>query len=168
VTDSGVSPLAFPGNPDAVVKATSYEHDEYGITTEEPDGIARMHEKRLAKQDRLAREVDNLEAVKVYGDSGASTALITWGSTKGACVEVGEDMGLKVIQPVILEPFPIKAVREALQGVKHLIGVELNATGSLSRLLARYGIAVGDLILKYDGRPYSVDGLRKQIEGVTG
>jgi 2-oxoglutarate ferredoxin oxidoreductase subunit alpha len=167
LTDSGVSPLTFPGRAGAVVKATSYEHDEYGITTEEPDGIARMQAKRLRKTEQLSRDVDGMEAVKVYGRADASTAIVTWGSTKGACVEVAEDMGFKVIQPVVLEPFPIKAVRNALKGVKRLFGVEVNATGSMSRLLARYGIAVDDLILKYDGRPFSVDGLRSRLGEVA-
>ncbi|MFH0778557.1 MAG: 2-oxoacid:acceptor oxidoreductase family protein, partial [Candidatus Eisenbacteria bacterium] len=33
---TGVSPLAFPSEKGAVVKVNSYEHDEFGITTEDP------------------------------------------------------------------------------------------------------------------------------------
>jgi 2-oxoglutarate ferredoxin oxidoreductase subunit alpha len=165
--EDGISPLAFPGTRDAVVKATSYEHDAYGITTEEPGGIAAMHEKRLSKQPYLARDVEGMEAVKIYGDKKSPTALITWGSTKGACIEVAEGMGLRVIQPLVLEPFPVRAFKDALKGAKSLIGVEVNATGSLSRLLLRYGIHVDDTILKYDGRPFTVDGLQRRVEEVT-
>ena len=165
-TDSGVSPLAFPGNPDAVVKGTSYEHDEYGITTEEPEGIASMQEKRLKKLKGLTGDVEGMEAVVTYGDPESPTALVTWGSTKGACVEVAEDMGLRVVQPLVLEPFPVKALKQAIEGAEMLIDVELNATGSLARLLACHGIACDSKILRYDGRPFTVDGLRRRVEEV--
>lgn len=51
-TEDGVSPLTFPGGG-AVVKANSYEHDEFGITTEDADLIARAQEKRLRKAGSL-------------------------------------------------------------------------------------------------------------------
>jgi 2-oxoglutarate ferredoxin oxidoreductase subunit alpha len=164
--DTGVSPLAFPGNAGAVVKATSYEHDESGITTEEPDGIASMQDKRLKKRSALVKEVEGIEAVKVYGDADSPTAFVTWGSTKGACVEVAEDQGLRVVQPLVLEPFPEDAIRRALDGATRLIGVEVNATGSLASLLSCHGIQVHDKILKHDGRPFTVDGLGKRVEEV--
>lgn len=165
-TDSGISPLAFPGNPGAVVKGTSYEHDEYGITTEEPDGIAAMQEKRLKKLEGLRNDIEGMEAVRIYGDPKSPTALVAWGSTKGACLEVAEDMGLRVVQPLILEPYPNKAFRQALEGARTLIDVELNATGSLAGLLASHGIGFDHRILKYDGRPFTVDGLRERVEEV--
>jgi 2-oxoglutarate ferredoxin oxidoreductase subunit alpha len=166
-TDDGISPLAFPGRQGAVVKATSYEHDQYGITTEEPESIAKMQEKRLRKRKHLERDIDKMEAVRVYGKAESSTALITWGSTKGACLEVGRDLGLRLIQPLVLEPFPAASLKESLKGVNRLIGAETNATGSLSRLLSCYGIKVDRTILKYDGRPFTVDGLRKRVEEVV-
>jgi 2-oxoglutarate ferredoxin oxidoreductase subunit alpha len=165
-TENGVSPLAFPGNSHAIVKGTSYEHDEYGITTEEPGAIASMQEKRMRKRAGLVEDVDKLEAVKVCGDPRSDTAIITWGSTKGACAEVGEALGLKVVQPLILEPFPASALKQALKGVKKSIGVEVNLTGSLAGLLKCHGIEVHEKILKYDGRHFTVDELMKRVEGV--
>ncbi len=53
----GISPMAFPGNPSAIVKATSYEHDENGIATEEPKAISRMQSKRLRKRKYLENEL---------------------------------------------------------------------------------------------------------------
>jgi 2-oxoglutarate ferredoxin oxidoreductase subunit alpha len=165
-TDSGISPLAFPGKAGVVVKGTSYEHDEYGITTEESEGIAAMQEKRLKKIEGLRGDVDGMEAVKIYGDPKSPTVLVAWGSTKGACVEIAEDMGLRVVQPLVLEPFPAKAFRQALEGAETLIAVELNATGSLATLLACHGIGFDHKILRYDGRPFTVDGLRRRVEEV--
>lgn len=166
-TAGGISPLAFPGTEGVVVKATSYEHDEYGITTEEAEAITAMQDKRLAKRPDLVRDVDRMDAVAVYGDRTARVALLSWGSTKGACMEAAEEMGLRVVQPLVLEPLPVKAISEALKGVTKVIAVENNATGLLASLVSCRGIRVDHRILKYDGRPFSVDGLRKQVEEVT-
>src|ERR1035437_8043316 len=35
ITKDGISPMAFPGTPNTVVKVTSYEHDAAGITADE-------------------------------------------------------------------------------------------------------------------------------------
>ena len=166
-TPDGVSPLAFPGLVGAVVKGTSYEHDEYGITTEEPDGITGMHDKRFAKLPGLTKEVDAMDAVAVFGDAKAPVALLTWGSTKGACMEVADEMGLRAVQPLVLEPFPLAGLTRALEGAGKVIGVENNATGLLSKLVSCQGIKVDERILRYDGRPFTVDGLRKRVEEVA-
>ncbi|MDH3357521.1 MAG: 2-oxoacid:acceptor oxidoreductase subunit alpha, partial [Desulfobacteraceae bacterium] len=100
-TQNGISPLAFPGNPSAIVKATSYEHDESGITTEEPEAISRMQRKRLRKRKALEDELEKHETVNVYGNPDSKTVLLCWGSTKGACIEVAEALDLKVVQPLI-------------------------------------------------------------------
>jgi 2-oxoglutarate ferredoxin oxidoreductase subunit alpha len=166
-TSDGVSPLAFPGRGGVVVKGTSYEHDEYGITTEEPEAVAAMHDKRFAKLPHLTKDVDDMDAVAVFGDEKAPVALLTWGSTKGACMEVADEMGLRVVQPLVLEPLPVSRLARALQGVKKTIGVENNATGLLSKLVSCHGIKVDEKILRYDGRPFTADGLRKRVEEVA-
>jgi 2-oxoglutarate ferredoxin oxidoreductase subunit alpha len=166
-TSNGVSPLAFPGRGGVVVKGTSYEHDEYGITTEEPDAVAAMQDKRLAKGPALSKDVDGMDAVAVYGDAKAPVALLTWGSTKGACMEVAQEMGLRVVQPLVLDPLPVSGLEKAFEGAKKTVGVENNATGLLSRLVSCHGIKVDEKILRYDGRPFTVDGLRGRIEEVV-
>ena len=165
--EGGVSPLAFPGTKGVVVKGTSYEHDESGITAEEAGDISSMLDKRLSKRAALLEDLEGMDTVKVYGNAEAETALVTWGSTKGACVEVTDELGLRVIQPTVLEPFPVVSMRKALEGVKKLIGVENNATGQLAGLLRCHDIKVDEMILRYDGRPFSIDGLRKRVEEVA-
>ncbi len=166
MTEDGVSPLAFPGTKNVTVKATSYEHDESGITTEEPDRIRAMQAKRLKKRGYLVRELSSMETVKVHGKRDARVALVCWGSTKGACFEVADRLDLKVIQPVVLEPFPAQMVKEALEGVSRIIGVEVNSTGALCRLMSCHGISVDEQLLKYDGRPFSVDELLRSVSQV--
>jgi 2-oxoglutarate ferredoxin oxidoreductase subunit alpha len=165
-TPEGVSPLAFPGTKGIVVKGTSYEHDEAGITVEDPDAISSMQDKRMAKRKALLSDIEAMDTVKVYGEKKSTTALLTWGSTKGACVEVAENMGLKVIQPMVIEPFPAASMEKALEGVEKLIAVENNVTAQLAGLVKCHGIKVDQTILQYDGRPFSVDGLSKRLEEV--
>jgi len=158
---SGVSPLAFPGAEDAVVKVNSYAHDEPGITTEEGPMVAMMTEKRLRKWRGLAAEMDNYSPVSTSGAAGAPAALLCWGSTKGVCTEVAGALGLRVIQPVVLSPFPARQVREALEGTSRIICVEENVTGQLGELAQQHGITADTRILKYDGRPFT----REELEG---
>ena len=165
-TQNGISPLAFPGNPAAMVKATSYEHDEYGITTEDSEQIVRMQQKRLRKKKTLEEELSRCEQVKVYGDPESKTVLLCWGSTKGACIEVAEELGLKVVQPLVLEPLPIEPLKKALSGADKIIDIEVNTTGQLAKHVSAYGICIDDMILRFDARPFTVDSLLEKVKEV--
>jgi len=163
-TDNGVSPLAFVPEKGAIIKVNSYEHDESGITTEDPNLATMMQDKRLVKGKYLAQELEGFESVKVYGNKGSSTALLCWGSNKGACIEAAQNLGLKAVQPLVLSPFPLRQFQDAIKGIKRLICVENNATGQLARMLEGYGVRIEDKILKYDGRPFSLDELEERVK----
>ncbi len=164
-TDTGVSPLAFPPAKDQVIKIDSYVHDEYGITTEDPKITSDLVDKRRLKGISMSKDLDNYETVKVYGEG--KTALLCWGSNKGVCMEAAEKFGMKAIQVLVLSPFPLKKLKEALRSVERTICVECNSTGQLARLLMQYGIRTDDKILKYDGRPFSLDDLEAELGKVA-
>jgi 2-oxoglutarate/2-oxoacid ferredoxin oxidoreductase subunit alpha len=166
ITESGVSPLAFPSARGAVVKVNGYAHDEAGITTEEAGMVTRMQEKILRKGEGLARDLEGMPTVTVSGKKGAVDTLLTWGSTAGVCREVGDALGLRVVQPVVLNPFPEKKVREALEGSRRIITVEQNATGQLEKLLALRSIRPDERIRKFDGRPFALDELEARVRDV--
>lgn len=161
---SGISPLAFPGMKDAVIKVNSYAHDEAGISTEAADLVVQMTKKRLRKWEGLTEEMQGYPGVTLSGTPEASTALLCWGSTKGVCNEIASLLGLRVIQPVILSPFPVVKVKKAITGVTKLIAVEENATAQLATLAGQYGIVPDERILRYDGRPFSPDDLLLRIK----
>jgi 2-oxoglutarate/2-oxoacid ferredoxin oxidoreductase subunit alpha len=165
-TKTGISPLAFVPDKEAVIKVNSYEHDELGLTTEEAEKVATMQEKRLRKEDCLREELEAYETVKVYGNRNSSTALLCWGSNKGVCIEAAEILGLKVIQPLVLSPFPEKQFKEALKDISRIICIENNATAQLVRLINCYGFNVDKKILKYDGRSFSLDELKTKLRQV--
>ena len=163
---SGISPLAFPGMKDAVIKVNSYVHDEAGITSEEAGVVEQMTRKRLRKWESLTTEMQGYHGVTLSGNPEASTALLCWGSTKGVCNEIASLLGLRVIQPIILSPFPSVQLKDAITGVTKLIAVEENATSQLATLAGQYGIVPDKRILRYDGRPFSPDDLLIRIKEV--
>lgn len=164
ITKDGISPLAFPGQKGAIVKANSYEHDEYGITTDDEEQVAIMQEKRVRKFQKMQEEVEKLEVLKVYGKKNSDKAMIAWGITKGAAKEAAENLGIKLIQPIIIEPFPEKQIKEALKGVKKLVSVEMNTFGQMAEVLRGYGIKVDGKILKYTGRPFFAREIEAQYD----
>lgn len=165
-TEKGISPLAFPGTPGAIVKLNSYEHDEYGITTEEPEIVLKGHEKRLRKIETIKENLKNTETVKVYGNRDSRNCIITWGSTKGPVCEIAEDMGLKVIQPLYMHPLPDESIKEKLKNCKKIISVEVNSTAQFATWLSYHGIKVDEKILRYDGRPFTPQELEEKVKEV--
>ncbi len=156
-----VSPLIFPGG-EATVKVTGYEHDKKGVATEKAEEIKAMHEKRIRKYEKLKEELREEETVKTYKEG--STAIIFWGSTKGTVLEATKEMDVKLIQPLVVQPFPEEKIKEALRETERVVCVEANATGQMTKVLKEKGVFVDKKILKYDGRPFTVEELRKELE----
>ena len=165
-TANGISPLAFPGTKGAVVKVNSYAHDESGITIEDAGSVIQMSNKRARKAAGLAKEMESYTTVRTGGVPGAATAIVCWGSTKGVCCEVAEELGLRTLQPVVMSPFPDVQCAVALKGVRSLIAVEENATGQLASLLRLHGISPDPMVLQYDGRPFTPGTLLSRIREV--
>ena len=165
-TANGISPLAFPGTKGAVVKVNSYAHDESGITIEDAGSVIQMSNKRARKAAGLAKEMESYTTVHTGGIPGAATAIVCWGSTKGVCCEVAEELGLRTLQPVVMSPFPDVQCAVALKGVRRLIAVEENATGQLASLLRLHGISPDPMVLQYDGRPFTPGTLLSRIREV--
>ena len=156
-------PVLYPGSGDTVVKVNSYTHDESGVTTEEADLTTLMAGKRMRKGNGMAAELDRAVQVAVSGDTKGRTALVAWGSNKGVASEVAQSLGLRLVRPLVLSPFPKRQMIGALSGVDKVISVEDNAEGRLSGLLSGYGISVDKRVLKYDGRPFTVEELSQKV-----
>jgi 2-oxoglutarate ferredoxin oxidoreductase subunit alpha len=163
-TKKGISPLIFPGGKGAVVKSNSYEHNEFGITVEDEKSVKAMQAKRLRKFKEMRKEVDKLKAVNVFGRKKAKKALVVWGSTKGPAKEAAEGLGIKMVQPILLEPFPAKEMKKALAGVEEVVLAETNGLGQMEKILNCWGIKVAKKILKYDGRPFFSEEIIKKLK----
>jgi 2-oxoglutarate ferredoxin oxidoreductase subunit alpha len=105
-TENGVSPMLFPPSKE-LIKWDSYEHDESGITTEDPDTIARMQDKRQRKTKAIAEHMKGMHTVNVCGDKGP--VIFTYGSTTMSVLEALQagNIDATVVQPIYLEPLPV-------------------------------------------------------------
>ena len=166
LTSTGISPMQFPPLQGEVIRVNSHVHDPDGITTEDPEITKAMADKRLKKEQLLKQEIENLHPVTVAGDPEGTTALLCWGSCKGICTEVGSRLGVRVIQPIVLSPFPEQSFADAVQGVERLYTAEVNETGQLARLVHQFGYRTSGTVLKYDGRPFIVEDLEDELRKV--
>lgn len=164
--DAAIIPERPFTNRKNVFKVSSYEHDDAGITTENGDLAIAMQDRRLAKIEELAAELDEYSQVGVFGNKKSKTAILCWGSNKGVCIEAAQALDIKVIQPVVMSPFPIRQFREAMAGVEQIIAVENNATGQLAKLITEYGFNADRSVLKYDGRAFSIDELKVELGAI--
>jgi 2-oxoglutarate ferredoxin oxidoreductase subunit alpha len=81
-------------------------------------------------------------------------------------MEVADQLDLRVICPVVLSPFPVEQLKQALTGVDHLIAVEENATGQLATLAGQHGIVIHEKILWFNGRPLTPEDLLEKVAAV--
>lgn len=163
-SEDGVSPRAVPGRSCALAVADSDEHGPEGHITELAGVRVKMTRKRLhLKLAALAKEA----LPPTVENPGAKTMLCGFGSTLGvlreACAAL-PDTGFAHFPQVW--PFPAEAARAALAGAGRLLTVENNAAGQFARLLAREtGLKPSGSVLKYDGRPFTIDELKAALEG---
>ncbi len=104
--------------------------------------------------------------VNISGNPAGLVALLCWGSTAGVCDEVAVQLGLRVVRPVVVSPFPAEPLKKALEGAGMVIAVEENATAQLATLAGQHGITCQKKILRYDGRPFTPELLREKIREV--
>jgi 2-oxoglutarate ferredoxin oxidoreductase subunit alpha len=163
-TEDGISPLIFPPSKE-VIKWTSYEHDELGITTENADVINLMHNKRAKKNKAIIEYLKPRNTVNIFGDNGP--LIFTYGSTTMSVLEALKYGGIeaRVIQPRFLSPFPVWEL-EAYKR-ESVITIELSKAGQFSNLLKnKTGILTETLINRYDGRAFDPIELSHQIKEV--
>ncbi len=170
ITESGISPRAFPGQGKALVVTDSDEHDEAGHMIEEAETRKQQQLKRLRKNNGLKGAVMN---PKFHQEPGAELTLIGWGSSYGAIKEAAdllktEGTLVNTLSFSQIWPFPTEFVSSLLGNTGRSVVIEGNATAQLAGLIKREtGYEAGNNILKFDGRPFSpeeiVGRLRKEV-----
>lgn len=173
-TETGVSPLAVPGDANQVVIADSDEHDENGHIIEDAATRIKMVGKRLFKKLPFIRS--EIAPPELYGDQKAQVVMVGWGSTYGVMKEAIDALAQST--PIAMlhfsEVFPLPGrvpfdYLAFLQQAKLSLCIEHNATGQFSRLLrAETGFEFTAKILKYDGRPFTLEELTGGIHGHLG
>ncbi len=165
ITDEGVSPRGIPGFGKGIVCVDSDEHNEGGYITEDFDMRIAMTDKRLKKERLLRRDCLKPE---LYGNKNFRKLLIGWGSSFAPIVEAlehknGNANGTAFLYFKQVYPVP-EVVTEYWAKAKEVVIIENNATGQFEKLLKReYGLSADRHVRKYNGLPFSVEDIFKQI-----
>ncbi|MBU1623198.1 MAG: 2-oxoacid:acceptor oxidoreductase family protein [Nanoarchaeota archaeon] len=150
-----------------IFKRSGYEHDQFWNTTEDAVQIKQNVDKRNKKRDELVREVKKLTTYQVYGKG--KKLIVSFGSTKGAILDALKDLkGFSHLHLKCLEPFPIE-VSNYFKKADTVYCLENNSSGQLARLITTnlvYQIKNKNLILKYDGRPFTPAEIVKRLKNV--
>ncbi|MEO0115662.1 MAG: 2-oxoacid:acceptor oxidoreductase subunit alpha [candidate division WOR-3 bacterium] len=169
LNESGISERIYPGLRNQVVYADSDEHTEEGHITESAAVRKKMVEKRLKRFEAIRQEFN---PCYVFPEDNLETMLVGYGSTFGVMKEAVEILNAKKFKIGMLHlsevyPFPRESVMAHLGFSRKIFTVENNATGQLARLItAETRIKITDKILKFDGRPFTVQELLRKIEMV--
>ncbi len=169
-TADGISPRTLPGVPAGFHLCNSYEHDEFGWTTEEAALRNRQVEKRARKLESYRKE--QLQPALV-GPEQAAVTIVSWGSTKGpvrdAMAWLAKDgYAAEHLHLTHLSPFPSATVTKLLEGKRTLL-VENNSLGQLGILIrAETGIVLQERLLRYDGRPIEPEQVYDKVRAMLG
>ena len=172
LSDDPISPRVVLGTKDAIFWNTGDEHTEEGHISEDPELRVQMMDKRMDKLQVALREIPDEDKAVAYGSG--DIAIISWGSTKGAILDMMEKLeaeGTKVkfIQIRLMSPFPSELVNSMLKGAKTVIDIEMNYTGQLGSLMRQHiGREVDFKIVKYNGRPMSLDEVYNAVKRIMG
>ena len=128
-----------------------------------------MVEKRLLKKLPLIKA--EIDPPSLCGSDTPDAVIVGWGSTYGVMKEAVDRLSahnIAMLHFSELYPFPDTTKFDYLaflRNAKLTICVENNATGKFASLMrSETGYSFGAQILKYDGRPWTVDTLRGEID----
>lgn len=170
-TPSGVSPRALPGTANTLFVAASDEHDEEGIVISDvytdPDVRVKMMNKRMRKMAGIEKDTSG---PIVTGPQKADATLVGWGSTFQIIEEVRlalEKKGKSVnhIHFRTVWPLHTEETKRLLEASKKTINIENNFSSQMARLIRmETGYKMHHFINKYDGEPFTLNGLLKDVE----
>ncbi len=162
VTENSTSPRAIPGYGEGLVCVDSDEHDDTGHITEDFAVRVEQQNKRMKK----LCEYEDVEA-EFIGSKDYKTLLVGWGSTYGVLREIVDkfgDRGVACLHYKQVYPLP-KHSKEMLKKSEKLILVEQNYSGQLGSLIKKeWGIEFDRKILKYNGMPFSLEEIEKELK----
>ena len=169
ITPDGVSPRAFLGH--AQMYYTGDEHDERGHIAEDPFNRTDMYEKRIKKLKQAENYLTEEQKANIIGTG--STALLTWGSPKGAIIDAMEllkddGIDIEMVQVRVFSPYPSELLKKTLAGKKQIVAVENNRNAQGAEIMTEQtGIMPTNYILKWNGRPMTRDELADAIKDVV-
>lgn len=166
LSENPISKRGIPGYGDGIVMLCGNEHDEFGDITENVELVNKMMEKRNKKLELIKKDFIEPE---FFGKETYKNLIVSWGSTYYSVKEALLKLNLNDTALLHFEQvYPISdSIKKYFEKAEKVINVELNYSGQLGQLLkCEFGINLHSSILKYDGRPFSVEDISKDIEKV--
>ncbi|BCU67671.1 2-oxoacid:ferredoxin oxidoreductase subunit alpha [Sulfolobales archaeon HS-7] len=170
ITENGISPRGFLGKVSELFY-TGDEHNIWGHITEDSENRKVMYEKRMKKLDTADKEIPEEQRVNIVGDG--DIALLTWGSPRGAILDIMDELkqegiNVQMIQVKMFSPFPTNLVKKTLSNKRKIIAIENNYLAQGARVTALHtGIYPTNYILKWTGRIIMRDELLDAIKKVV-
>ena len=151
----------------SIIKASSYESDHLGNSTESYTLTEKNSNKRLEIYEKEKKYVlENFETTKIHGKKTSKNLIIGWGSTSGAIIDAIKGLDAKFLQVIYMKPLSPQ-IKKEMQKAKNIILVECNLTGQLGRLIReRTGLKIKNRLLKYNGRPFHSDELNNLLKNM--
>jgi len=156
-----------PGS--SIVKASSYESNEHGLSTESAMLAGKNIASRMKKYETSRGFIEeHFKMIKFHGKMDSKNLIIGWGSTSGAIKDAIKGLDVKFLQVLYVKPLSSK-IKEEIERADKVILIECNATGQLGRLIReKTGFKIKNRILKYNGRPFYCDELQGYLKKVIG
>ncbi len=142
LTNDGISPWTTPSMENGEFIATSYEHDEYGATNEDPEIKKKMQDKRDQKLKTFGKQefTENFYGYEIINPE-AEKFFVTYGWNRFILEDYirnnpEQKLGLIVIK--VFQPFDLRLktfLEQKNSQIQSLIFVEMNASGQLQRLV---------------------------------
>ncbi|MBD3279356.1 MAG: 2-oxoacid:acceptor oxidoreductase subunit alpha [Candidatus Pacebacteria bacterium] len=163
LTRSGVSPRSVPGQAHGLQVTNSYDHDEFGFATEDAQLTKQQIDKRQRKLKGIAQAIPQ---PVLLGPKKAPVTLVSWGSTTNVILELlTKTKKVNAIHLPCVWPFPSKQFQQLAQKAQKLVMIEGNATGQAQQLIRQQtGLVIKDSVRRYDGRPFYVNDLIKELK----
>ena len=140
LTESGISPISYPGLRGGNYLAAGIEHNELGRPTASGELHARMNEKRFRKFNPLKNRRDLFQ---VEGDPDAPIGLVSWGSVAGVAQEalrlaLAQGLHVKLLIPKLLYPVVEPVYQDFFASVRRGLFIEQSFQAQLYRLVRMY------------------------------
>ncbi len=170
VTETGISPRAFPQFSKWLISCDSHEHNEIGQVSDDIENRNRQHNKRMRKLANLAATLPGPEIIGAPADN----LLICWGSTVGPVLEAaeklrtqGHNFAVAIFQ--YLYPLNRERIEKALAPFKEIYTIEGNYSGQLGKLLQmETNVRISSHIGKTDGRLFTVEDVVQSLTELVG
>ena len=163
-TESGISPRGIPSFGEGVVVLDSDEHNEEGHITENLDIRTKMVDKRLRKLEQLQGEILPPELI---GPKKYETLVIAWGSNYHVVIEAMHKLEKEGVAFLHFnQVYPLHPETASyLQRAQTTVIIENNATAQFEKLIELHtGRKIDKKILKYNGAPFSVEEIERNLK----